>query len=195
MAVEKQESKGGNAFAILLAGAGGGLIAGLLASRPAEAAADTTKLDYITKLLEAMGVTEEAILKAIQDFSLPGGLFPDSILTPWVATDPVKAFEQPIRNAGVFYLDNMVDARRGKRLVLRAESSLDKAVSLQMIGNFSDDAVRSTDIGIAQICPPNGYSSLGIGLGGTWQPYLGLAITVAVAPTSGILTIYYVLQE
>jgi hypothetical protein len=194
MADEKKESRGGTAAVAGVAAFAGGLIAGLIQRRPAEAAADSVKLDYITKLLEAMGTTEEAILAALRGISLPGAGGITNVETPWIARESITIFDGLVNAVGNFDSDQMVDFRNGKRLVLKAESSLDVNISIQMIGNIDDSKESADDL--------NGPIALGAGGSITvglawddWMPYIGCRVIVPVAPTAGRLTIRIVVQN
>lgn len=163
--------------------AGGILLAELLRPKPAEAATD------LTSILAKM----DAILAAVNAISFPTE--PTSMLTPWVAREPQQILlPLPIRSVGLFQSDVMVDMRNVKRLALRVESSLDQAVAIQVIGNFVESFALPVNIGPPAVCPINGQ--VGIGLAwGDWQPYIGVLITAAIAPTIGLLTIWAVAQE
>jgi hypothetical protein len=197
--------------ALLLVGTGfgsfgGSLLAELLRAKPAAAAPDTEKLQYIIDLMEelvradglmldSLGLIIDA-LGIISDKLVPseGGVLPSSILTPWVAGEPDMIFEQAIRNAGTFFTTKRVDFRRGKRLALRCESSLDQPALLQTIGNFQDSIVGATDIGGAVPCLAGG--SAGIGLAwDDWHPYIAVRMTIALPPTIGFLRIFSSMQE
>ncbi len=194
-----KDNDGGKNAALLVAGGALGVgLAALLKGKPVEAAPDTTKLDYIASLLEQIGITQEAILQAIKDISLPGGgiiTFPDSFLTPWKGDkDPLQIYQQAIRSAGVFQSDVMVDMRNVKRLTIKAESSLDQAVALQLVGNFVDSFNLAVNVGPPAVCPINGQTGFGLAWG-DWTCFCGVRILVAIAPTAGILTITAVVQE
>ena len=114
--------------------------------------------------------------------------------TTWEATEPEEIFEQAILTTGTFYSDKMVNWSRGKRILIKAESSLNQAVQLQVIGNTTDTKDRATDIGPA--LPISANSNISVGLAwDDWHPYIGVKITVTVAPTAGLLTVSAVIQE
>lgn len=124
------------------------------------------------------------------------------ITTLWVAKEPEEIFSQPIRAAGTFYSD-MVDWTKGKRLLIKVESTLDQSVQIQLIGSEIDSIETATEVtgavrrwfsDAALPCAPNGNISVGLGWG-DWHPYIGVRITVAVAPTSGELKVKAVIQE
>lgn len=192
------DDKGKTAALVIVSGAAGGLLGALFARRPAQAAPDTEKLDYIASLLETLNTTGESVLAEIKKLTIPGGgagiVFPESFLTPWVAKEPVQIYQQSIRSIGIFQSDIMVDMRNVKRLAIRAESSLDQAVTLQLIGNFIDSFNLAVNVGPPAACPANGQTEFGLAWG-DWRPYIGVIITTAIAPVSGILTIWAVAQE
>jgi len=201
MAEEKGTQEGG-----LLAGALGGgavgIVAGLLMSKPAAAAAPELKLDYLIELLEALVQGNAAIIEWLAKINAALGVPGEpgvpgievTVLTPWKAREPEIIFNQPIRSAGTFFTDRMVNWTEGKRLLLKVESSLDQAVQLQAFGNVDDTRTQATNIGPPVVCPANGNASIGMAWG-DWQPYIGMQIDAAVAPAAGILTIRAVIQE
>ena len=207
MAEEKGTQEGG-----LLAGALGGgavgVVAGLLMSKPAAAASPELKLEYLIELMEALVQGNAAIIEWLTKIHAAQGVpgVPEvpgepgepvieiTVLTPWKAREPEIIFNQPIRSAGTFFTDRMVNWTEGKRLLLKVESSLDQAVQLQPFGNVDDTRTQATNIGAPVVCPANGNASIGMAWG-DWQPYIGMQIVAAVAPTAGILTIRAVIQE
>jgi len=194
MAEERGTSRG-----LVLGGIGGATLASvialLLAARPARAAPLDEKLDYLIEVLTTLvpvlaevaeGQTE--LITAMQQWLAAQGIL------PWEAKEPEQIFSSPIRSAGTFYTDRMVNWTKGKRIMFKAESSLNQAVNLQVIGNIVDDRGRATDIGPALPLAANGNLSVGLAWD-DWHPFVGVRITVAVAPTAGILTISAVIQE
>lgn len=115
------------------------------------------------------------------------------IVTLWIAKEPEEIFSQPIRAAGTFFSD-MVDWTRGKRLAIKVESSLDQGVQIQVIANTSNTRELATDINAALPCTPDGNISVGLAWD-DWMPFVGVRVTVAVAPTLGELKIEAVVQE
>jgi len=185
-----------------LAGFGLGFGTGLLMSKPAEAAPPETpeeKLNYLIELLEKLVVGNAIIIDWLAKINAAQGVPGEpgvevTVLTPWKAKEPETIFEQAIRNAGTFFSDKMVNWTEGKRLMLKAESSLDQAVQLQPIGNIDDTRMLATNIGPPVVCPANGNASIGLAWG-DWTLFVGMQITAAIAPTVGILTIRAVIQE
>ena len=203
MAEEKGTQQGG-LIAGALGGGAMGVIAGLLMSKPAAAAAPELKLDYLIELLEALVQGNAAIIEWLTRIHAAQGIPGEpgepgepviiAVNTPWKAREPEVIFNQPIRSAGTFFTDRMVNWTEGKRLLLKVESSLDQAVQLQAFGNVDDTRTQATNIGAPAVCPANGNTSIGMAWG-DWQPYIGIQITAAVAPAAGILTIRAVIQE
>lgn len=182
-------------------------ITGLLAARPARAAPTDEKLDYLIEVLTTLvpllaevveGQTE--LVAAMQQWLAAQGIAPVdgavevTVRTDWVAKEPEQIFSSDIRSAGTFYTDRMVNWTKGKRILFKAESSLNQAVNLQVIGNIVDDTNLATDINGALPLAANGNLSVGLAWD-DWHPFVGIEITVAVAPTAGILTISAVIQE
>jgi hypothetical protein len=116
------------------------------------------------------------------------------LTAPWVAKDPEEIFRKAIRATGTLKSDNMANWTRGKRLLLRVDSSLDQAVQIQAIGNIGNTVNGAVDIGTAQTCAAGGKLSIGLAWD-DWHPYIGCKITIATSPTTGILIISSVIQE
>lgn len=194
----------------------GVVIATLLATKPAEAATPEEKLNYLIEVLTALvtvlaqvAESNAQLIELLNQWLAAQGVpgvpgIPEvpgvpevkvTVNTQWVAKEPEQIFSQAIRSDGVFISDVMVDWTKGKRLILKAESSLDQAVSLQPIGNISQTANLATNIGGPVNCPANGNSSIGLAWD-DWFPYIGIRITVVLpAPTVGLLNIWAVIQE
>ena len=207
-----QERERGISTGLVVGGIGGAAlataIATLLAARPVKAAPTDEKLDYLIEVLTtlvpvlaevAVGQTE--LIAAMQQWLAAQGILVApaegvevTVRTDWVAKEPEQIFSSAIRSAGTFYTDKMVNWTKGKRIMFKAESSLNQAVNLQVIGNIVDDKERATDINGALPLAANGNLSVGPAWD-DWHPYVGIEITVAVAPTAGLLTISAVVQE
>ena len=207
---QKTEERGiatGLVVGVIGGGAVATLIATLLAARPARAAPTDEKLDYLIEVLTTLvpvlaelserQATLTDLLRQWLVTQVPGvpGAIAVSVSTPWIAKDPEIIFQQAVRNAGVFFSDHMVDFRNAKRMVIKAESSLDQNVIIQVIGNISDTPNLATDLGAPIVCPANGNSDIGIGTNDDWRPYIGVRITVGALPTLGMLTVWAVIQE
>ena len=197
----------GVATGFVVGGLGGAtlaaVIATLLAARPAKAAPTDEKLDYLIEVLTTLvpvlaEVSErQATLIELLEQLLTAPAEERALITvvaPYVAKDPEQIFSTSIRSAGTFYSDKMVDFRNAKRILFKVESSLNQAVNIQVIGNVQDTKELATDINGVLPCPANGNISVGLAWD-DWHPYVGIEITVAVAPTAGILTISAVVQE
>jgi len=170
--------------------AAGTVLGMLLSAKPAEAAPPKEQWDYLLKCQETIIDLLEQLIDAA------GAPVPVEVTvsTPWVAKEPEQIFDQAIRNAGTFTSDKMVDYRNAKRLSIKVESSLDQACIIQPIGNFSDSFLLPTNIGPPLPCVANGNISVGFAWD-DWHPFIGVTITTAIAPTTGILKIWAVIQE
>ena len=187
---------GGSAFAAI--------IATLLAARPVEAAPLDEKLDYLIEVLTTLvpvlaevSERQASLIQLLEQWLATQGIAPGEgieVRTPWVAKDPEQIFSYAIRSNGTFYADKMVDLTRAKRILFKVESSLNEAANIQLIGNNVDDADLATDINGALPCAANSNISVGLAWD-DWHPFVGVRITVAVAPASGLLTIWAVVQE
>ncbi len=188
----------------------GTVMGALMAAKPVAAAEPETKLDYLITVSESIVALLEQLhrdhldtITALQAIALalgaapqePGGVVVEvTAVTPWRAKEPVQLLSQAIKSAGTIFTDSMVNWTEGKRLLIKAESSLNQAIQLQPIGNISNTVTLATDIGPVVACPANGNVSIGFAWD-DWQPYVGVRITLPIAPTDGILTIWAVVQE
>ncbi|MBA7569212.1 hypothetical protein ES708_10950 [subsurface metagenome] len=204
------EEQGKTAQGIVIGGLGGTLlgaaITALLMAKPAEAAPPEEKLNYLidclTTLVPVLAEVAESnaqLIALFQQWLAAQGMPPAegievTVLTPWVTKEPEEIYRYPIRTAGTFYSNKMVDWTNGKRILFKVESSLNQAVNIQIIGNIVDDKELATDINGALPCAANGNISVGPAWD-DWTPFIGIRITAAVAPTAGILTISAVVQE
>ena len=182
-------------------------IATLLAARPARAAPTDEKLDYLIEVLTTLvpvlaevSERQASLIQLLEQWLAAQGVAPPgervevTVLTPWVAREPEEIYSYAISTIGPFYSNKMIDWTRGKRLVIKVESSLDKACQIQLIGNTVDDMELATDINGPLPCTDGGNISIGPAWD-DWHPYVGVRIEVPEAPTAGILTISAVMQE
>ncbi len=207
--MQKPEERGVGAGIVI--GAIGGsaftaILATLLAAKPAQAAPLDEKLDYLlevlTTLVAALAELSErqtTLIQLLEQWLAAQGIpgvptVEVTVRTPWVAKELEQIFSQAIRSAGVFYSDRMVNWTEGKRILFKAESSLNQAVTIQPIGNISDDMRLAVDIDGALPLAANANLSVGLAWD-DWHPYVGIKITVGVAPTAGLLTISAIVQE
>jgi len=185
----------------------GTVMGALMAAKPAAAAPPEEKLDYLIKVAEGIGTLMEQLHKdhldtiaALKAIALALGAAPGGItvavtaITPWRAKEPVQLLSQAVRAAGTIFTDSMINWTEGKRLLIKAESSLNQAIQLQPIGNMTNAKTQATDIGPPVPCPANGNVSIGFAWD-DWYPYVGVRITLPIAPTDGILIIWAVIQE
>jgi len=206
-----EERERGLGTGLVVGGIGGTVLGAalmaLLSAKPAEAAPPEEKLNYLIDVLTALipvlaevAERQAALTELFEQWLAAQGVAPPAeairftVSTPWIAKEPEQIFSSAIRSAGTFYSDKMVDFRNGKRILFKVESSLNQAVNIQIIGNVQDTKELATDINGVLPCPANGNISVGLAWD-DWHPYVGVKITVAVAPTAGILTISAVVQE
>lgn len=205
MAEERDRATG-----LVVGGLGGTLlgasITALLMGKPAKAAPSEEKLDYLieclTTLVPVLAEVAEGnaqLIALLQQWLAAQGIPPAegvevTVKVPWVAKDPELLFDRAITSADTFDADKMVNWTTGKRLIIKVESLLDQAVQIQAVGNITDNYYLATDIGAVIPCPAQGNISIGLAWD-DWHPYIGVRITTAIAPASGILTISAVIQE
>ncbi|MBA7665932.1 hypothetical protein ES703_74007 [subsurface metagenome] len=211
MANDKEQGK--TAQGIVIGGVGGtilgalGLTIAALLAKAAEAKElpPEDKLNYLIDCLTALVAVlaevaeSNARLNALLEQWLaaqgipPGEGIEVTVLTPWVAKEPEEIYRFAITTTDPFY-SKMVNWTRGKRLVIKVDSSLNQAVDIQLIGNIVDDTELATDIDTPKSCPKKDSISIGPAWD-HWFPYIGVRITATIAPTEGLLTISAVSQE
>ncbi len=206
-----EEKERGLSTGLVIGGIGGAtlvtVIATLIAAKPVKAAPLDEKLDYLIEVLTTLvpvlaevaeGQTQ--LIAAIRQWLAAQGIAPPvegveaTVKTAWIAKEPEQIFSSSIRSAGTFYTDRMVNWTKGKRILFKVESSLNQPVNIQIIGNDGDAKELAVDINGVLPCTANGNISVGLAWD-DWHPYVGVKITVATAPTAGILTIRATLQE
>jgi len=204
MAEERDRGAG-----LVVGGVGGTLLGAalaiLLTAKPAEAAPPEEKLNYLIDVLTALvpvlaevADSQTTLIQLLQQWLAAQGVpgIPTvevTVKTPWVAKEPEEIFREPITSADTFY-SRIVDWTEGKRFMIKVESSLNEAVQIQVIGNIINSVTKATDINGPFPCPAQGNISIGLAFD-DWHPFIGVRITTAIAPTSGLLTISAVIQE
>jgi len=176
----------------------------LLAAKPAEAAPPEAKWNYLIECQEAIIVllqqtveNNATMISLLQQWLAAQGVAPGvevTVQTKWVAKEPEVIFDRAITSADTFDADKMVNWTEGKRLVIKVESLLDQDCNIQVVGNITDSYFLATDINAPIPCLAHGNISIGPAWD-DWHPFIGVRITTAVAPTSGLLTISAVIQE
>ncbi|MBA7475778.1 hypothetical protein ES707_11151 [subsurface metagenome] len=204
MAEEKRRGPGQMPGLVLggVSGALAGFVAALLATRPARAAPPEAKIDYIIEcqtaivgLLEQIAESNARLVELLEQLQgLPPGEGIKAIQTRWQATEPEEIFHKEIRSAASFYTEPMVSWQQGKRLLIKVESSLNQNVQIQLMGNVVDNIQLATEINAPQPCAAGANISIGPAWD-DWHPFIGVRVDAAVAPTSGVLIIWAVIQE
>jgi hypothetical protein len=192
MAVDSEERKGELIVIGGLSAIAATALTLLFTHRPAAGAPEEDQIKYLTGLLEQIAkgnVSIIALLEAIKDAPLKV-----EVSTPWVARDPEQIFDRAIRAAETVDADKMVNYTESKRLLFKVESSLDQAAQIQLVGNTSDSYTLATNIDGPLPCVANGNISVGLAWD-DWHPFVGVRVTTAVAPTTGMLKIWAVIQE
>ncbi len=192
----------------LLVGAVGGTLLGvfsaLLLAKPASGAMPDEKLDYLIDLLTALlpilatvAEGQNSLISLMEQWLAAQGIEPGvelTVNTIWKAKEPEELYDQPIRSVGTFVTDKMADWTQGKRLLLKVESSLDQACTIQLRGNMTDSGLLPINIGAPAACPANDNISISPAWD-DWHPFIGAEIVTAIAPTTGMLKIWVVIQE
>ena len=116
-----------------------------------------------------------------------------AIVAPWIAKAAEELYNESITTADTFF-STLVDWSNGKRLILKATSTLDQDALIQVIGNTSDSTTGATEIQGPLLCEAGQSISIGLAWD-DWHPYIGIKITTAVAPASGTMIITATVQE
>jgi len=199
----------GLVFGAIGAGALATVIATVIAAKPAKAAPTDEKLDYLIEVLTVLvpllaEVVEgqSTLMTAIQQWLAAQGIpvapptdgIEVTVLTPWEAKAPVEIFNQEVRAVATFDCDKMADWIRGKRIIIKVESSLDQGVLLQVVGNIENSMTLAVNINAALPVAPNGNISVGLAWD-DWHPFVSARIIAGVAPITGRLKVEYSIQE
>lgn len=201
-----QENKSATAL-IIGGGVGTALgitLAAIIAAKPAAGAPPEEKLDYLIEVLTALTPVlaevaegQSTLITAFQLWLAAQGVEPGvevTISTPWIAKAPETIFNQEVRAVGTVDCDRMADYRRGKRILIKVESSLDQAVNIQVVGNIEDSMGLATNLNAALPVAANGNITIGLAWD-DWHPFVGARIIIGVAPTTGRLKVEYSIQE
>jgi len=181
---------------LLTATAAGGVaavIARLLQAKPILAAEPEDKWNYLMECQEGIIALLGQLIEVMGAPGAPPGV-EVTVQTPWVARDPEQIYSYAIRTIGTFYSDRMVDWTRGKRFLIKVESSLNQPVTVQVIGNFVDDMALASDINAPIVVGADENHSIGLAWD-DWHPFIGIRLTTAIAPAAGILNTWAVIQE
>jgi hypothetical protein len=135
-----------------------------------------------------------AYLRAISGLS-PGGT---EITVPGYtpeAPDPTLLVQYPYTGLapGMFTTD-YVNFKKGWRLAIHIESTLNQAVTLQPIGNIFNSSLKASTIGIATVLLAGLNTTFTFGWN-QWQSYIWVNSTIFVQPTVGTLTFWYTIQK
>lgn len=110
-----------------------------------------------------------------------------------VYVEPVVVMNESIRNTNAYH-SKVYDWRRGARLLVWVESTLDAAVTIQTKGNIKPVLENAVRIGQGMPCEASSKISI-ILADREWHPYIGFAVAADSAPTTGTLSIIIVAQE
>ena len=104
----------------------------------------------------------------------------------------ILAFTQ-IRAVGATNTE-MLDWKKGKRLILKVTSTLDQAITVQVVGNIENAIFGAVNINAPLPCAA--FSNITVGLAwDDWHPYIGAVLAHAVAPAAGTVKVEAVIQE
>jgi len=135
----------------------------------------------------------EPIINKLEEVRLEIAELKVAVSTTWEAKPPVELFSEPINSAGTIS-SAMVSWKKGKRLFLFVDSSLNQAAQIQPVGNIKNSVLGSVNINAPLNCAANSMLSVGMAWD-DWINYIGATITTIVAPTAGVITVWAVIQE
>jgi len=159
------------------------------------------KLDRLIAVLEGAAPAApppewpgwEPVLSKLEEIRVQLAELKITVTTTWEAREPEKIYRQSIRTIGTFHSE-LVNWKKGKRLLLKVKNTLNQIVQIQPIGNIRDAIDGAVNILPAWPCAANGYISVGLAWD-DWHPFIGCDITTAVAPTAGEVKVEVVVQE
>jgi hypothetical protein len=105
---------------------------------------------------------------------------------------PALVLTSNLRLATVLTSD-IADLSQIRRIIVKAKSTLDQQVSLQLIGDMFSPMDVPTLISSSYLVPVGSVtvSSLSIGFADDdWQPYVAVQLTTLVAPTVGQIQVW-----
>jgi hypothetical protein len=106
--------------------------------------------------------------------------------------EPSLVFERSMRQIEVVTSD-VCDLSNVRRIIVKAKSTLDQIVQLQLIGDMFNPMDTPTLISGSYLVPMGSVTvgSLSIGFADDdWQPYVAVQLTTLVAPTVGRIQIW-----
>jgi hypothetical protein len=111
----------------------------------------------------------------------------------WVSQTPVVIYNALPSGIGTFNSTSWFDMTNIKRALIYVVSSLNQAVSVQVVGNITPsfntavNIMPAISLAIGSVTPAAG--DRGVGTNDDWHPFLAVQITTTVAPASGLVTV------
>jgi len=134
------------------------------------------------------------LIAILEGMEFPGPGVPGEVIAEWIA-GPTKVILAPetVRVAGVTNTE-MLDWKKGKRLIIKVTSTLDQLIMVQPVGNIENAISGAVNINAPLPCAA--FSNITVGFAwDDWHSYIGAIITHAVAPTVGTVKVEAVIQE
>jgi len=111
----------------------------------------------------------------------------------WQAGPIQQLYYEKITTAATFSSE-MINWKEGKRLMIKATSTLDQDATIQVVGNIENTVIGSVNINAGLNCAANSAITVGLAWD-DWHPYIGCQITLATAPTKGMMKIQALIQR
>jgi hypothetical protein len=116
------------------------------------------------------------------------GLHLNVDLDQWQAISPEVLYSDLPPGIGTYY-STWFDFSTLKRASFRIDNTTDQDVNTQLLGNGIQDQPSALEMGGAYSCPAGHSIAISVGTNDDWFPFLLLALTTTVAPSSGSVTI------
>jgi len=111
----------------------------------------------------------------------------------WQAGPIQQLYYEKINTAATFSSE-MMNWKEGKRVLFKATSTLDQDATIQVVGNIENSVVGSVNINAGLSCAANSAITVGLAWD-DWHPYIGCQMTLATAPTKGMMKIQALIQR
>jgi len=132
-------------------------------------------------------------------FSLvePNKVSTSFVITDYIVTPAVNVYTSGVAPGAATVYSTMVDARTAKNLVFKVTNTVDVIITVQAIGNLTNNTATASLMGVAVPVPAlTGIETLGIDLSGDdWHGYVGVQIIIPAGATAGTLVIDEVLRS
>lgn len=150
----------------------------------------TAKLDALLSALQAI---TPAVPAAPGAPAAPSIAAVATVVTQLTTGPTVEILRRAFSDLVGLSNSEVIDLTKGTTLLIKVESTLDQAVSLQPMGNIVNAIDKSTPIGLPVALPAQGNTTIIISQA-FWHSYIWVRVTPVVAPAQGNLVITYAIH-